>query len=378
MRSRASRGSAPREGGMTLRQRDQLVGWLFVLPFLASLATFFLYAAIRTLIFSFTDYNLFNTPAFVGIANYVAMVRDSLFALALTNTLAFSLIVTIAQTILALLLAVQVHGVIKARGLWRTVFYLPSIMSSAAMTLIFLWLFQRQGLMTELVQLVANSRWYVLAFIALLAAIQLALVLNARRRYAGVSIADPVFATMAVSVALIATYLLRLGAALPIYDDEYLISWLNTQARVLFLPQTLWSVALMNVFTTVPTLMLLFLAGLQSIPIALYEAAELDGAGRIRQFFYVTVPSLAPVTFAVVTLGIIGTLQMFDQVAILGDAAPLQSRVTLAYYIYNNAFPEGATSRIGMSSAAAILLGALTIVIVYLQRAIGISDKVDK
>ena len=363
---------------MNLQQRNHLVGWLFVLPFLASLATFFLYAAIRTLIFSFTDYNLFNQPTFVGIDNYLAMVRDSLFALALTNTLAFSLIVTTAQTILALLLAVQVHGVIKARGLWRTVFYLPSIMSSAAMTLIFLWLFQRQGLMTELVQLVVNLRWYILAFIALLAAIQLALVLNARRRYAGVSLGDPVFATIAVSAALVVTYLLRLAAALPIYDEEFLISWLNTQARLLFLPQTLWSVALMNVFTTVPTLMLLFLAGLQSIPIALYEAAELDGAGKIRQFLYVTVPSLAPVTFAVVTLGIIGTLQMFDQVAILGDAAPLQSRVTLAYYIYNNAFPEGATSRIGMSSAAAILLGALTLVIVYLQRALGISDRVDK
>ena len=168
------------------------------------------------------------------------------------------------------------------------------------------------------------------------------------------------------------------GAVLPIYDEQFLISWLNTQARILFLPQTLWSVALMNVFTTVPTLMLLFLAGLQSIPVALYEAAELDGAGRVRQFLYVTVPSLTPVTFAVVTLGIIGTLQMFDQVAILGDAAPLQSRVTLAFYIYANAFPEGAASRIGMSSAAAILLGVLTLIIVYLQRAVGISDKVDR
>jgi multiple sugar transport system permease protein len=306
------------------------------------------------------------------------MLRDSMFTLALSNTLAFSLIVTVSQTILALLLAVMVNGVIKARGFWRTVFYLPSIMSSAAMTLIFLWLFQRQGLMTELVQFVVNARWYIAAFLAIFLAIQLTLVFNARRRYDGVSLADPVFATVALLVAIVATYLLRLSALLPVYDEQFLISWLNTQARVLFLPQTLWSVALMNVFTTVPTLMLLFLAGLQSIPVALYEAAELDGAGRVRQFLYVTVPSLTPVTFAVVTLGIIGTLQMFDQVAILGDAAPLQSRITLAFYIYANAFPEGAASRIGMSSAAAILLGVLTLIIVYLQRALGISDKVDR
>jgi multiple sugar transport system permease protein len=193
-----------------------------------------------------------------------------------------------------------------------------------------------------------------------------------------VSFGDPVFATIAVAIAAVGVYALRLGAVLPIYSEEFLISWLNTQARILFLPQTLWSVALMNVFTTMPTLMLLFLAGLQSIPTALYEAAELDGAGKFRQLIYVTIPSLAPVTFAVVTLGIIGTLQMFDQVAILGDAAPLQSRITLAFYIYANAFPEGAASRIGMSSAAAILLGLLTLIIVYLQRALGISDKVDR
>jgi multiple sugar transport system permease protein len=251
-------------------------------------------------------------------------------------------------------------------------------MSSAAMTLIFLWLFQRQGLMTELVQFVVNSRWYIAAFFGIALTVQLALVLNARRKYDGVSFGDPVFATIAVAIAAVGVYALRLGAVLPIYSEEFLISWLNTQARILFLPQTLWSVALMNVFTTMPTLMLLFLAGLQSIPTALYEAAELDGAGKFRQLIYVTIPSLAPVTFAVVTLGIIGTLQMFDQVAILGDAAPLQSRITLAFYIYANAFPEGAASRIGMSSAAAILLGLLTLIIVYLQRALGISDKVDR
>lgn len=363
---------------MNLRQKDQIAGWLFMLPFLISFATFFLYAAVRTLIFSFTDYNLFNAPSFVGITNYLSMLGDSLFSLALSNTLAFSLIVTIAQTILALLLAVQVNGVIKARGFWRTVFYLPSIMSSAAMTLIFLWLFQRQGLMTELVQFIVNLRWYIAASIGVAVLVQVALVLNARRKYDGISWSDPVFLFIALGIAIVATYLLRLGQMLPIYDEQFLISWLNTQARVLFLPQTLWSVALMNVFTTVPTLMLLFLAGLQSIPTALYEAAELDGAGKFRQMIYVTIPSLAPVTFAVVTLGIIGTLQMFDQVAILGDAAPLQSRVTLAFYIYANAFPEGAASRIGMSSAAAILLGVLTLIIVYLQRTFGITDKVER
>ncbi|ODT79152.1 MAG: ABC transporter permease [Pelagibacterium sp. SCN 64-44] len=361
----------------SLRQKEQITGWLFVAPFLVSLTLFFLYAAGRTLFFSFTDFDLFRAPAFVGFTNYVRLLSDQLFLTALSNSLAFSVLVTVSQTFLALLLAIQVNRAIRGRGLVRTVFYLPSIMSSAAMTLIFLWLLQREGLMTQLVQFVINNRWYLLVFAAIWLATQLALVFNARRRYEGVSLGDPFFLVFGLFAALAISFGLSLFRVLPVYEEQLLISWLNTQAKFLFMPQTLWSVALMNIFTTVPTLMLLFLAGLQSVPTALYEAAEIDGANAFQRFRDITVPTLAPVTFAVVTLGIIGTLQMFDQVAILGDAAPLQSRITLAFYIYANAFPEGATSRIGMSSAAAIVLGVLTLIVVYLQRTFGVKDSVN-
>ncbi|MDO8360525.1 MAG: sugar ABC transporter permease [Devosia sp.] len=360
---------------MNLRQTEELTGWAFALPFLVSLGAFFLYAALRTFYFSFTDFDLFSMPAFVGLANYLALVTDNLFLIALGNTLSFSLIVTVSQTTLAMLLAVLVNRSIAGRGVWRTIFYLPSIMSSAAMTIIFLWLFQRQGLMTGLVQFAAGTRWYILSFFAVWVLGQLALVFNARRKYEHVGLGDPFFLALSLAGAVLVTFLLRLGSVLPLYGDEYLISWLNTSTRFLFMPQTLWSIALMNVFTTVPTFMLMFLAGLQTVPVWLYEAAELDGASGFQKFRDITVPALAPVTFAVVTFGIIGTLQMFDQVAILGTAAPIESRVTLAYYIYDNAFPQGATPRIGMSSAAAVLLGIITIAVVYIQRALGVSDR---
>jgi multiple sugar transport system permease protein len=92
-------------------------------------------------------------------------------------------------------------------------------------------------------------------------------------------------------------------------------------------------------------------------------------------FRRITVPLLNPVTFAVVTLSLIGTLQMFDQVAILGTAAPIESRITLAYYTYYNAFPTGGSPRIGMASAGAIVLALITLAIVFLQRRFGITDK---
>lgn len=362
---------------MSRGSSEERSGWLFILPFAISMTLFFVYAIVRTAYYSFTDFDLFKAPSSVGLSNYAALVSDDLFLIALRNTIGFSLVVTTLQTVLALALAVLVNHAIRARGLIRTVFYLPSIMSSAAMTLIFLWLFQRDGFMTAIVSTVLAYRRHILLFLVVFAALQGALVLNARRSYEGVSIFDPFFLLVAAFGALALVIACALAGMLPVFENDLRISWLNTQRQFLFMPVTLWSVALMNVSTTVPTLMLLFLAGLQSIPSGLYDAAEIDGANAFQRFRHITVPALRPVTFAVVTMGVIGTLQMFDQVAILGDAAPLASRATLAYYVYENAFPAGASSRIGMASAAALVLGILTIAVVYVQKSVGVKERAE-
>ncbi|MGL5012389.1 MAG: carbohydrate ABC transporter permease [Paracoccaceae bacterium] len=354
---------------------ERRTAWFFLGPFLILMTVFFVYAALRALWFSLTDYDLFSAPAFVGLSNYLKLVTDPLFALALRNSLSFAIIVTTIQTILSMMLAVFVHRIVFARGVARTVFYFPSIVSSTVMTLIFLWLFQRQGLLTDLINGTRNHIAEVLCFLAVLVAVQAALVTWARRSYSDVRAADPYFLFFSILVAVVITIALRLGQVLPVGTVAEPISWLNTRETLLFMPRTLWSIAAMNIFTTVPTLMLLYLAGLQSIPGSLYEAAELDGASRWQQFTKITVPLLAPVTFAVVTLGLIGTLQMFDQVAILGRAAPIESRVTLAYYTYYNTFPPGGSPRIGMASAGAIALAVLSMILVYLQRRLGVSDK---
>jgi len=358
----------------SIKSQEALGGWLFLAPFLLSLGVFFLWAVLRTFWFSFTDYDLFGSPNFIGLENYSRLISDNLFLIALRNSISFAVIVTLVQTVLSLLLALLVNSAMRAKGLVRTVFYFPSIMSSAAMTLIFLWLFQRQGLMTSLVGNVVNLRWIILSFFALIVFTQLVLVAFARRKYSEVGLFDPYFLLISAIAAISGAVIIRIGGFVPVYDEKFLISWLNTKEVFLFMPRTLWSVALMNIFTTVPTLMLLFLAGLQSIPATLYEAAKMDGANPVHRFFSVTLPSLSSVTFAVVTLGLIGTLQMFDQVAILGAAAPLESRITLAYYTYYNAFPPGGSPNIGMASASALTLGFLTVAIVFLQRRFGIKD----
>lgn len=135
-------------------------------------------------------------------------------------------------------------------------------------------------------------------------------------------------------------------------------------------PRPLAAIMLLNIWTTVPTMMILYLAGLQDIPGALYEAAEVDGATTWQKFWKITVPQLKHITFLVMTMGFIGTLQMFDQVAIIGGQAPLESTVTLAYYVYVNMFPSSARPAVGLASAAAMILAILTLIFVYLQRRI--------
>ncbi len=127
---------------------------------------------------------------------------------------------------------------------------------------------------------------------------------------------------------------------------------------------------ILNTWTTAPTMMLLFLAGLQDIPSELYEAAAVDGATGFAAFRHITLPGLKHVTYLVVTMGgLIGTLQMFDQVAIIGgDQAPLESVITLAYFVYHNAFPGSAVPRIGAASAAAMVLATFTFILTWIQR----------
>jgi multiple sugar transport system permease protein len=123
----------------------------------------------------------------------------------------------------------------------------------------------------------------------------------------------------------------------------------------------------MNIFTTSGTLMLIFLSGLQNIPTTLYEAASIDGADKIQTFFYVTIPMLRPVMFFVITVGIIGCFQVFDQIYVMTNGGPLDSTTTITYLIYKWAFRD-TTVKMGQASALAVVLTLIILVITIMQR----------
>lgn len=134
-----------------------------------------------------------------------------------------------------------------------------------------------------------------------------------------------------------------------------------------WLSSTTWAMPvliLLSIWKQLGFNLVVFLAGLQAIPLNRYEAAELDGAGPWQKFWYITLPGLQPtLIFAAITTAIF-TLRSFEQVYVITGGGPLNSTNLLVYYIYDQAFAQ---FDFGYAAAAATLLLGFTLVLVYLQ-----------
>ncbi|MCU0546926.1 MAG: sugar ABC transporter permease [Oscillatoriaceae cyanobacterium Prado104] len=134
-----------------------------------------------------------------------------------------------------------------------------------------------------------------------------------------------------------------------------------------WLSSTIWAMPvliLLSIWKQLGFNMVVFLAGLQAIPVNRYEAAELDGANDWQQFWHITLPGLrSTLVFTTVTT-VIFTLRSFEQVYIITGGGPLNSTNLLVYYIYEQAFAQ---FDFGYAAAAATLLMAVALVLVYIQ-----------
>jgi len=149
---------------------------------------------------------------------------------------------------------------------------------------------------------------------------------------------------------------------------------LNTLLHSLFgiqgpawLDDTSWALPAMVIVTVWKGLgysMVIFLAGLQNIPVDLYHAATLDGAGAWARFRHVTLPLLSPTTFFVLVITLINAFQVFEQTYVLTKGGPANSTVTLSYYVYQNAFQF---FHMGLAAAVSYVLFALLFGVTLLQ-----------
>jgi multiple sugar transport system permease protein len=110
--------------------------------------------------------------------------------------------------------------------------------------------------------------------------------------------------------------------------------------------------------------MIIYIAGLQSVPKELYEAADIDGANSIQKFFKITVPLLTPTTFFLLVTGVIGTFKVFDLITVLTAGGPANATNVMVYYLYDQGFTNLKT---GYSSAISVVLLVCVLIITYLQ-----------
>jgi multiple sugar transport system permease protein len=276
------------------RLGEWIAAYVLLAPYLFVFLVFNVFAIAYALYLSFTYFDLFSPPRWIGLGNYLYLLQDRLFLQkAVPNTLKYVAVVVPTQTIISLLLAFALDQEIKFRRFFRTLFYVPSVTSSVVISLIFLWLFKKTGVINQI-----------------------------------------------------------LGLS---------IDWLNSP--VFALP----TIMMVNIWSTTGTMMVIFLAGLQDIPVTYYEAAMIDGANRWQMLRHITIPLLRPVIFFVVTMGVIGCFQVFDQIYVMTAGGPLDSTTTIAYLIYKWAF-QSTTPFMGRASAVAFVLAAMILIVTVIQR----------
>jgi multiple sugar transport system permease protein len=149
--------------------------------------------------------------------------------------------------------------------------------------------------------------------------------------------------------------------------NYYLLKFGIIQNKLLWLADpnlAMPALILMGVWGGVGGTMVLYLAGLQSIPEELYDAAKVDGANGLQKLLHITVPLLAPTTFFILITSIIGSFQSFAHIYIMTGGGPLRRTTVIGYYLYEKGFRH---FEMGYASAMAYVLFAMIFVFTLLQ-----------
>ncbi len=328
--------------------RGQAVsGWLFTAPVLIILGLFLLIPVLMALWVSVSDWSGRGSPLspnvhFIGAQNYGQVLwagglSESDFGTALKNNFWYVILVVPIQTIVALALALAVNRrMLRGRGFFRTAYYFPSVTSSVAITVLWLFLFSTTGAVNAVIAWFGakGPNWF--------------------------NDPDGIF-HFGAKTAPAALSGKLLGVTW--------FDWLGgpSVAMTAFI--------ILAVFTTGGTFMLLFLAALQNLSGDVEEAAMVDGANSAQRFFRVTLPQLRPTLFTVITLGLIGCWQVFDQIYTGTKGAPSKTTLTPAYLSYTAAFQN---QQWGQGAAIAFILFVIIIVFTLIQRFVLAEKKVSR
>ncbi len=250
------------------QRRDLRDGLLFTSPFILGVLALWVGPMLYSLYLILHEWNMLKAPKFIGLGNFERMLNDPLVGKSLVNTAYYTFLGVPLQLLVAFSLAVMLNQQIRGLGIYRTVYYLPSITPAVAFAVVWIQILNPEfGVLNQVLS------WF------------------------------------------------GLGP----------INWLFNPAwsKPALIIMILWLTGFQ---------MIIFLAGLQSVPKELQEAAEIDGANTWRRFVNVTIPIISPIILFNMIISIIGSFQVFTAVFIMTDGGPQDSTLFMVLYLYRNAF----------------------------------------
>ncbi|MFB5760207.1 carbohydrate ABC transporter permease [Paenibacillus medicaginis] len=270
------------KSGMERMERNW--GLLFALPAILGLMIFTIGPIAASFVFSLTDWTIGGQMSFVGLDNYrTILTEDATFSKSMFVTAYYALGSVPLGLAAAFIIALLLNQKVKGLSVFRTIYYLPTIVPSIANTMLWLWMFNPDfGLLNSLLEQVGlpGSKW--------------------------------------------------------IYDERTAIPSLIMMST--------WGIG---------NTVIIFLAGLQSVPAHLYEAAEVDGGHMWHKFIHITIPSMTPTIFFNLVMSLISTFQSFNQAYVMTLGGPNNSTLFYVFYLWRTAFTE---TKIGYASALAWIL----------------------
>ncbi len=291
-------------------RRIQWTAYLYILPAFVIITIFHILPVFYAIFISL-NHGPVNRFTFVGLGNYLRALGGPDFWSSFSVTFVYAFLTMPVSIVLGLLFAYLLFQRVRGQGVYRTIYFLPYVVSTVGSSVVWAWVFDpSSGLANRVLGWagIPPLRWLI----------------------------EP---------AGVFDLLRRSGWPMP--------PWLHGPSLALI------AVAIFTIWQSMGYDVIIFLAGLTNIPSELYEAARIDGANGAQLFRHITIPLLAPTSFFVVIISVIGSLQSFNQIFAMNTAAaqqlggPLGSTATLTVYMFNQLYTF---SDYGYASAVAVLL----------------------
>ncbi|WP_425279745.1 carbohydrate ABC transporter permease [Bacillus velezensis] len=284
---------------ISLVRRKRFIPYLFLAPALIFLLFVYI-PIIENVFFSLFEWSSFQPEkTFIGLKNYIDLFHDPVFFTALRNNVLYAVISLICQVGGGLILAAVLEDKLlrKWSPFFRTVFFLPVVISMTVIALLFDFIYNPEiGLLNQLLEAVGL--------------------------------------------------------------DELTRAWLGDENTAML------SVIFVSQWQSVGYIAMLYIVSIQSIPAELYESAQLDGAGKIQQFFHITVPQTKEMSFVAMVMTLTGAFTVFNEPYILTGGGPGNASEVLSTFLYKSAFTK---DMMGYASAIATVVLLLTLALSLIQ-----------